>query len=83
MAIALTKQKGNLCLASKFVLLDLKEQNGKTGKSHIISAIQLTNLQSLSHHLIGILGGTQSKARWESMFAMPIQLLLSVTFVGS
>lgn len=83
MAIALTKQKGNLCLASQFVLFDLKEQNGKTGKTRIVSAIQLTKLQSLSHRFIGILGGTQSKAGWESMFAMPIQLLLSLTFVGS
>lgn len=83
MPIELKKQKGNFCLAPKFVLLDPKEQNQKSGKSHIISAIQLTNLQSLSHHLIGILCGTQSKARWESMFAMPMQLLLSIIFVGS
>lgn len=56
------KQKRNLCLAPKFVLLDLKEQNEKSSKSHIISTIRLTNLQSRSYHLIGILGGTQSKA---------------------
>lgn len=77
------KQKGNFCLAPKFVLLDPEEQNWKSGKSHIIGAIQLTNLQSLSRHLTGVLCGTQSKARWASMFAMPMQLLLSIIFVGS
>lgn len=45
MSITFKKQKGNFYLAPKFVLLDPKEQNQKSGKSHIISTIHLTNLQ--------------------------------------
>lgn len=63
MSVTLKKQKRKFCLDPKFVLLNPQEQNQKSGKSHIISAIQLTNLQSLSHHLIGILCGTQVKSQ--------------------
>lgn len=42
MSLTLKKQKGNFCLAPKFVLLDPKEENQKSGKSHITGAIQLT-----------------------------------------
>jgi len=59
------------------LLLEPKEQNQKSSKPYVRTAIQLTNMQSLNHCLILILWGTQ-KLNGNHMFAVPLQLLMSV-----